>query len=147
MTTVDDVVRAATDEDGVASAAIFRNVPGTNEAELAAAAGIAGPALEGLVAAVADPRHPIRAALTDEGPTWDVRPMNPGGPALRSHLPIRAGGTPRPSGGIAAGVLALAHEEPLSAASRSRLVALAASAANASARSNEPPTKQEQETR
>ena len=93
-----------------------------------AAAGIAGPALDGLAAAIQDPRHPVARALTDDGPTFDVPPMNPGGPRLRSHLPARLDGS---APGAALGVLALAHDQPMAAEDRDRLIALAERAAAA----------------
>jgi hypothetical protein len=63
------------------------------------------------------PAHPIARAMTDADATYDVRPMNPGGPALRSHLPL---------GGL--GVLALAHDASLSPDARERLGPLVAAA-------------------
>jgi len=117
VTDLDQVARDALDINGVESAAIFVIRPGSDSLELAAAAGIAGPPLDGLVAAVRDPMHPVARALHDDGPTFDVRPMNPGGPALRSHLPL--GGR---------GVLALAHEPPMDAGARAAAVQLAATA-------------------
>jgi hypothetical protein len=55
--------------------------------------------------------------MTASSPSFDVAPMNPGGPALRSHIPL---------GGL--GVLALAHEVSLSPQDRSALLGIAASA-------------------
>jgi hypothetical protein len=115
---LEEVARAAQSVDGIESAAVFVAWPGSSDLELAGAAGIDGPPLDGLVAAVRNPAHPIAMALRETAPTFDVRPMNPGGPALRSHLPL--GGR---------GVLAVAHEGSLSTASRSALEELAASAA------------------
>ena len=115
---LEKVARAAQAVDGIESAAVFVARAGASDLELAGAAGIEGPPLDGLVAAVRNQMHPIARAMHDTAPTYDVRPMNPGGPALRSHLPI--GGR---------GVLAVAHEGRLSAASRSALEELAASAA------------------
>jgi hypothetical protein len=109
----------------VRSAAFFLAAGGS--LALSGAAGIDGPALDGLVAAVLDPTHPVARALTDPGPTFDVLPMNPGGPKLRSHLPLRRAGASPPEPAI--GVLALAHEEPTSEADRAALVDLAARAA------------------
>ena len=59
--------------------------------------------------------HPIARALHDEGPTFNVHPMNPGGPALRSHLPFDG-----------LGVLAVAHEQRLGAEEQAALEQLAA---------------------
>ncbi len=114
------LARSALDIEGIQSAAIFVRRAGTSELELGAAAGIEGPALHGLVAAVGNPAHPVARALTDPGPTFDVLPMNPGGPKLRSHLPLDG-----------QGVLALAHDAPLSAGDRQRLTELAAAVAAA----------------
>jgi hypothetical protein len=86
---LDEVVQAALRVDGVESAALFVVTPPSSSLELAAAAGISGPALDGLVAAVRNPAHPVARALSDEGPTFDVLPMGPGGPRLRSHVPLQ----------------------------------------------------------
>jgi hypothetical protein len=106
---------------GIASAATFLTVAGGSDGALTlgGAAGISGPPLDGLVAAVADPAHPIRRSVSDPAATFDVQPMNPGGPALRSHLPIRT------AGGRTLGVLAVAHDEPLTAEARAALEAVA----------------------
>lgn len=116
----------------VESAVVFLMPEGGRGLELGAAAGIEGPALAGLVAAIQHPAHPVARAIADPGPTFDVRPMNPGGPALRSHLPLRA------ADGRTLGVLALAHDAPQDAAARDRAVALAAEAARALAGSGSP---------
>jgi hypothetical protein len=108
----------------VQSAVIFVVTPGSSDLELAAVAGIDGPALDGLVAAVRNPAHPIVRTLADDGPSFDVLPMNPGGPRLRSHLPLRVDDA-------TIGVLALAHESPLDSTQRQALIALAARAAAA----------------
>jgi hypothetical protein len=113
---------------GIGSAAIFMVAPGSSGLELGAAAGIDGPALEGLVAAVRNPAHPVARALTDDGPTFDVRPLAPGGPALRAHLALRQ---PAPAAPTATGVIAVAYEAPLSEGDRDALVALAGRAAAA----------------
>ena len=111
-----------------ASAVIFTVATGSSDLVLAAAAGVEGPPLDGLVAAVRNPAHPVTRALSDAGPTFDVTPLAPGGPALRSHLPLRAEAD---AGTAATGVLAIAHESSLSEADRHELVALAARAAAA----------------
>jgi hypothetical protein len=117
MTTLDDIARAAQAIPGIESAAIFVKDQAAARLDLGAAAGVDGAALSGLVAAVQQAEHPIAQAMTDAAPTFNVQPMNPGGPALRSHLPL---------GGL--GVLALSHEAALSAEARQALVGLAASA-------------------
>jgi hypothetical protein len=117
MTDLDGVAQAALNVGDVESAAIFTRRDSSGPLALAAAAGIEGPPLDGLVAAVENPLHPITRAADDAGPTFDVQPMNPGGPALRSHLPL---------GGL--GVLAVAHDASLSADERTALQQLAATA-------------------
>ena len=124
---LDALARSALEIDAIESAAIFVAPSGSAEPglELGGVAGISGPALDGLIAAVANPVHPIRRALNDAGPTFDVQPTNPGGPALRSHLPIR-----RTSGDPALGVVAVSHDQALDAAARGELETLAAAAAD-----------------
>jgi hypothetical protein len=108
---------------GIESAVIFVVPPGTDSLRLVAAAGIEGPALDSLVAAVQDPAHPVARSLGEDGPTFDAYPINPGGPALRSHLPFR-GDT-----GDNVGVLAVAHDIALDDAQRRQLSLLAERAA------------------
>ena len=122
---IDDLAQQALAVSDIQSAAIFFVAPGSTTLELAAAAGIAGPALEGLTAAVRNPEHPVAHALLDDEPTFDVLPMAPGGPMLRSHLSLIA-----PSG-QAVGVLAVSHDSPLDEDQRQQLIALAARAATA----------------
>lgn len=124
---LDQVVRDATATGTIQSAAVFVVEPGST-LRLAASAGITPAALEGLVAAVRNPEHPVARALTDGGPTFDVLPINPGGPRLRSHLPLATEGD---GGAVVVGVLAVAHDAPLADEERQRLIDLAASAAAA----------------
>ena len=123
---LDEIARSAGAIDGIASAVIFVLRPGSPDLELAGAAGIEGPPLAGLIAAVRNPEHPIKRTLADDGPTFNVEPMAPGGPALRSHLPIIALRDGRP---VAVGVLAVAHEESLTADAKRELSGLATAAA------------------
>jgi hypothetical protein len=57
------LVQSAVDLDDVASAAVFVVRPGSRGLELSAAAGIGGPPLERLAAALANPDHPITRTL------------------------------------------------------------------------------------
>ncbi len=118
---LDGVAKAAIEIGDVQSAAVFVVGP-LRALELGAAAGISGPPLDGLVAAVRNPDHPVARTLDDDGPTFDVPPMAPGGPALRSHLPLvrSADGDRR-----AVGVLAVAHDRSLDAGERRALEELA----------------------
>jgi uncharacterized damage-inducible protein DinB len=112
-----ETARAALTIADIESAVVFVAVPPPGTLGLIAAAGIDGPQLAGLVAAVKNPEHPVNRAVNDAGPSFDVQPVNPGGPALRSHLALASGDT--------RGVLALAHENPLDEAARAALTALA----------------------
>jgi GAF domain-containing protein len=117
------VARLAIERPGIESAAIFIRVRGTDGLELGAAEGVAGPALERLVEAVQNPAHPIARTLADGVASYNVTPMAPGGPALRSHVPVMSD--------RAVGVLAVAHDEPLGLDQQRFLVELAARAAQA----------------
>jgi hypothetical protein len=122
-------VDAAVGLDGIESAAIYvveRGSPGPPTLRLGAAAGIAGPALERLSEAVVNPEHPIARTSVDGLAAFDVLPTAPGGPALRSHLPITARSDIR-----ILGVLAVAHDRSLDAQTREALDLLATSAASA----------------
>jgi GAF domain-containing protein len=91
----------------VQSAAIV--VRGADGLEIVATFGIDAAATAGLAEAIARPVHPIARTFEDATPTFDVRPTAPGGPALRSHLPLIVirGGTDS-----VLGVLTLAHDRP-----------------------------------
>ncbi len=128
MSDLDTFAQDALGVGDVQSAAIFLAAAGSSVLELATAAGIDGPPLEGLVQAVRNPAHPVARALTDDGPTFDVLPVNPGGPRLRSHLPLAVN---RDGTRSVLGVLALAHDTPLGEGDRARLVELADAAAAA----------------
>jgi hypothetical protein len=87
-----------------------------------ASAGLPEAAIAGLTGAMANPDHTIPRTFDDPGPSFDVPPSQPGGPALRSHLPLRvtrSGTTSTP------GVLALAYERPLAAEDRRSVEAVA----------------------
>jgi hypothetical protein len=120
------VVRSALAVAGIDSAVVFAVQPGSADLELAAAAGIEGPALEGLASAVRSPGHPISRTFRDEIAAYDVKPTAPGGPALRSHLPLIARDADRHT---VNGVMALAHQRGLAADARRALEGLADTAA------------------
>jgi len=120
------VVRSAVKDLGVGSAAVFVVAPGSKDLVLGGAEGIEGPPLERLAQAVRDPAHPIARTLVAATPSFDVTPTAPGGPALRSHVPILVDAD---GGVLAVGVLAVAHDARMPPASRQALVDLAARAA------------------
>ena len=76
----------------------------------------------GLAEALRNPAHPIARTVDDPVPSFDVLPTNPGGPALRSHLPLTV---TRDGSDTVLGVLALAHHRPLDAGSRQLVEATA----------------------
>jgi GAF domain-containing protein len=116
----------------IESAVIVLVDGGPDHLAIVASAGLGEAARAGLANAIANPAHPIVRTLADPVSTFDVLPMNPGGPALRSHLPL----TIRRSGGDAVlGVLALAHEGSTGAEERQLIQAAADLAAVAVERS------------
>jgi GAF domain-containing protein len=112
---------------GMASAAVFV-VRRDGSLELAAAIGLGDPAA--LATAVRNPQHPVARTATERTMGYDVQPTAPGGPALRSHLPLVVGDEP----GVVLGVLAVAHDRPTDASTRAILEAVADLAAVAIAR-------------
>jgi GAF domain-containing protein len=93
----------------VESAALFV-LKADGRLEIAAWYALPDEAVSGLVAAVANPGHPIARSVGDPGSSFDVLPTAPGGPALRSHLPLIVS---RDGSDIVLGVLALAHDRPI----------------------------------
>ena len=90
--------------------------------KIIASVGLPDPAVAGLAEALRNPAHPIARTVGDPVPSFDVLPTNPGGPALRSHLPLTV---TRGGSDTVLGVLALAHHRPLDAGSRQLLEATA----------------------
>jgi signal transduction protein with GAF and PtsI domain len=78
--------------------------------EIAATFGLDDAATAGLAGAIRRPTHPIARTFNDPTPTFDVLPTVPGGPALRSHVPLVVS---RGGRDTVLGVLALAHDHPL----------------------------------
>jgi len=120
-----DAVAAQTlEQAGSASAAIF--VRDANAyLRLAGVAGISGAPLDGLVSAVRDPNHPLTRTALDGQAGFDVTPIAAGGPALRSHVPLLD-----PASRVrTVGVLALAHQLPLTPEQRKAAMELADDAA------------------
>ena len=115
--------------------AVIVVVDGPKQLRIIASAGLAEPALAGLSDALRNPAHPIARTVGDPVPSFDVLPTNPGGPALRSHLPLTV---TRGGSDTVLGVLALAHHRPLDAGSRRLLEATADLAAVAVERDSRP---------
>ena len=91
------------------SAAIFVPNDQDQRLEIVASIGLGDEASARLADAVASPGHPIARTMADPVPSFNVLPTAPGGPALRTHLPlvVTRGGTD-----MVLGVLALAHDRP-----------------------------------
>ena len=117
-TMLDAVARAF----GVGSAAIVAKRGDGAGLEIVASFGLDERAAAGLSAAIARPTHPIARTFAEPTPTYDVTPVNPGGPKLRSHLPLIV---TRDGSEKVVGVLALAHEDPIDAEDRAILEAVA----------------------
>src|SRR5207244_13200351 len=93
---------------------------------VAASTALPAAAVAGLVEALRNPQRPIARTVRDPVPSFDVLPTAPGGPALRSHLPVAV---TRDGSDTVLGVLALAHHRPLDAGTRLMLEAAADRAA------------------
>jgi hypothetical protein len=107
---------------GVRSAAIVAERGDGAGLEIIASFGLDERAAAGLSEAIGSPNHPIARTFGSPMATYDVAPVNPGGPALRSHMPLIV-----TRSGIqdVVGVLALAHEDPIEANDRPILEAVA----------------------
>lgn len=107
---------------GAGSGAILIADAVPNELRIVASLGLDADAAAGLTAAVRNPAHAVARTLATGETGFDVLPGAPGGPALRSHLPliVERDGTER-----VVGVLALAHDRPIEPALRPILVGVA----------------------
>jgi hypothetical protein len=100
---------AIADPLGIGSAAVV--VPdGSGGYDIVAVLGLDAAANAGLAQAIRQPGHPIARTFADPVATYDVTPINPGGPALRSHLPLVVR---RDGADLVLGVLALAYDRPI----------------------------------
>jgi GAF domain-containing protein len=89
---------------------------------IVASAGLPEAAAARLAEALRNPAHPIARTVNELAPSFDVLPTAPGGPALRSHLPLAV---TRDGSSRVLGVLALAHHRSLDGGSRQMLEAAA----------------------
>jgi len=106
----------------VGSAAVVVPAHASGLLEIVASIGLDDASAAGLTEAMRRPVHPVTRTFSDPVATYDVTPMNPGGPALRSHLPlvVRRDGADR-----VVGVLALAYDRPIDPDTRPTLEAVA----------------------
>lgn len=97
------------DQLEVESAAIFRVDEPSDRLQIVASIGLGVEAIARLTDAVGNASHPIARTIAAPVSSFNVLPTAPGGPALRSHLPliVRRGGAD-----TVVGVLALAHDRP-----------------------------------
>jgi GAF domain-containing protein len=118
------LLAALTEQLGAATAVIVTggDCAYADDLRIIAAVGLGEPAATGLTEAMRNPQHPIRRTAASPTTTIDVAPTQPGGPALRSHIPVAV---TRDDGEVVLGVLALAHQEPLGAAAQPILEAAA----------------------
>ena len=107
---------------GVGSGAIVARRGDGARLEIVASFGLDERAATGLSEAIARPTHPIARTFAEPTPTYDVTPINPGGPKLRSHLPLIV---TRDGSEVVVGVLALAHEDSIDSEDRAILEAVA----------------------
>ena len=103
------ILGTLTDQLEVESAAILIETNRGDGLEIVASIGLGEEAIGGLAKAVGNPGHPIARTIATPVPSFNVQPTAPGGPTLRSHLPLIV-----TRGGIdtVLGVLALAHDRP-----------------------------------
>jgi GAF domain-containing protein len=120
--TLEALLAAAAEELGVESAVIVTVDGPPGRLVIAASFGLGDAATAGLAEAIRNPGHPIARTVHEPAPTFDVLPTQPGGPALRSHLPLTV---TRDGTTTVLGVLALAHQQPIAEASRSLVEAVA----------------------
>jgi hypothetical protein len=99
----------------VESAVILVRSEGREGLQIVASFGLEDAAVAGLAAAVGKPGHPIARTFATPVASFDVLPTAPGGPALRTHIPLVV---TRGSSEIVLGVLAMAHEQPIDPAMR-----------------------------
>lgn len=106
----------------VGSAAVVVPAGGSDPLEIVASIGLDDAAAAGLTEAIRRPVHPVARTFSDPVATYDVTPMNPGGPALRSHLPLVVR---RDGADHVVGVLALAYDRPIDPDTKPTLEAVA----------------------
>ena len=100
---------ALADPFGIGSAAIVAP-DGAGGYGIIASIGLDAAAAAGLAQAIRQPDHPIARTFAEPVATFDVTPVNPGGPALRSHLPLVVR---RDGADHVVGVLALAYDRSI----------------------------------
>ena len=109
---LDELLASVAVATGSGSGAVFVRDEATGSLTIEGSYELPPDAAAGLAGAVRNPAHAVaRTSMTGEA-AFDVLPMAPGGPALRSHLPLIVG---RDGADGIVGVLALAHDQPIDA--------------------------------
>jgi hypothetical protein len=116
------LLAAVTEQLEIESAVIVVGEGQSDQLAIVAAVGLDEAAEAGLTEALRNPAHPIARTFGEPAPTFDVLPTRPGGPALRSHLPLTV---TRDGTETIVGVLALAHQRSLDGEARPLLEAAA----------------------
>ncbi len=116
------LVDAVAVQVGAASAAIVTVEGQPDRLVIAATYGLGEAARAGLAEAMRNPAHPIARTVASAAATFNVLPTVPGGPALRTHVPLIV---TRHGADTVLGALALAHDAPIDPAVRPLLLASA----------------------
>jgi hypothetical protein len=119
---LNDLVSGIAEATGSGSAAILIPDGATKELGIVASVGIEADTAAGLTAAVQNPAHAVARTFATAETGFDVLPGAPGGPALRSHLPLIV---ERDGAVQVVGVLALAHDGSIELALRPIVAAVA----------------------
>lgn len=120
--TLNELLSGIASATGAGSGAILIADETTNELRIVASVGLEPDTAAGLTAAVRNPAHAVARTFASAETGFDVLPGAPGGPALRSHLPLIV---ERDGAQHVVGVLALAHDAPIEAALRPIAAAVA----------------------
>ena len=107
LNTILDAICAAFDASSGAVVVVEQPSGGLR---IAASFGLGAEAATGLGHAIENPGHPIARTVATPVPSFNVLPTVPGGPVLRSHIPLIV---TRSGVDVVLGVLALAHDAPL----------------------------------
>ena len=107
---LDPLLDSIAEQTAAGSAAVLVLEGPPTHLVVAASVGLPDAAVTALEAAAADPGHPLARTVATRMSSFDVLPTAPGGPALRSHVPLLI---TRRGSETALGVLALAHDRSI----------------------------------
>ena len=115
-----EILRVIAEQLEVESAVIVIINGRDDRLAIVASHGLGEAAASALAEAIQNPGHPIARTVANPVASFNVPPTAPGGPALRSHLPLTV---TRDGTKTVLGVLALAHQRPFAASDRPLLEA------------------------